>query len=282
MALKDQPYIPLYIKDVITDEKLKECNAASHGVYFLLICLLHKQPEYGKLLLKQKYKQNESKYHDFACLLARHFPFDLLTIELALKELHQEDVIQIDGDILSQKRMVRDAELSEKRANAGRRGGKTLQNRIASNGNFANDFAKAKSKATTEYVNANEIVNEIENKGVVKKGVQGEKWKQQIGHLPNFQNDAFYQAWTNWENYLAEHRQSPKLLTDTGRLMAITDLYNISGDDCGAAIATIQHSIKNNWVTLHPPTTDKPKGKTKASTEELEAIASKYIQKRTS
>ena len=61
MALKDQPYLPLYVDDFLSDEKLSLCSAESTGVYIRLMCLMHKSDEYGAVLLKQKFKQNESK-----------------------------------------------------------------------------------------------------------------------------------------------------------------------------------------------------------------------------
>ena len=43
MALRDQPYLPLYIHDIMVDEKLNECCAATHGIYIKgLMCLMHK------------------------------------------------------------------------------------------------------------------------------------------------------------------------------------------------------------------------------------------------
>ena len=42
MALRDQPYIPLYVQDFMTDEKLSECSAESTGVYIRVMCIMHK------------------------------------------------------------------------------------------------------------------------------------------------------------------------------------------------------------------------------------------------
>jgi len=128
MALRNQPYIPLFVQDVLTDEKLMECGVAAHGVYFRLLCILHKQETYGKLLLKAKYKQNESKTKAFATLLSKPMPFNSDIIERALTELIDEEVIYIEGDYLCQKRMIRDSDLSNIRANAGSKGGKIGRN----------------------------------------------------------------------------------------------------------------------------------------------------------
>lgn len=127
MARRQQPYIPLYVQDFMSDEKLNECSAESTGVYIRLMCVMHKSEEYGKILLKQKYKQN-TEQNDGNCLqfarqLTKQMPYDIEIIERSLKELLEEGVITLDGDTIYQKRMVRDAELSDKRAVAGKKGG---------------------------------------------------------------------------------------------------------------------------------------------------------------
>lgn len=140
MSRRDQPYLPLYVQDVLTDEKLIECSASAHGVYFRLLCILHKQETYGRILLKQKYKQmsefcsgksetnceqnkDKDKANFFAKMLAKQMPFGEQVIFDALIELLEEGVITIDGDMLFQKRMVRDFDLSEKRSDFGKKGG---------------------------------------------------------------------------------------------------------------------------------------------------------------
>jgi len=160
MALRDQPYLPLYIQDIMTDEKLNECSASTHGIYIKgIMCLMHKSEHYGKILLKQKHKQNSSKEKNFALLLAKHLPYSEREIEVALTELITEGVCHYDGDFLVQKRMVKDNELSEKRALAGKTGGKNTQKNIPKTDNFA----KAKVEANSEYENEYVIDNEKEN-----------------------------------------------------------------------------------------------------------------------
>ena len=134
MALRDQPYIPLYVQDVLTDEKLVECSASSHGIYFRLICILHKQEKYGLLYLKQKYKQSESKFKNFALMLSKQMPFDEALIEISLQELYNEDVIKIEEDNLFQKRMVKDGELSLIRSSIGKTGGSSVTKQYGKRG----------------------------------------------------------------------------------------------------------------------------------------------------
>ena len=162
----------------MTDEKLAECSASATGIYIRLMCLMHKSEHYGKILLKQKDKQKikqstqqSIKQVDlFASKVAKFLPYDLHEVRNALEELIEEGVLQIDGDFLCQKRMVKDGNISDLRAKSGLKGGqKSSQKRKK----FASDFAVAKSQANSEYEYDNENEDENDN----KKGVQGEKKK---------------------------------------------------------------------------------------------------------
>ena len=159
MALKNQPYLPLYIQDWLTNNKLKQSSLGAHGLLINTMCLMHKEDTYGKILLKQKFKQTGKQEKNFALMLAKLLPFDLLEIEQFLPELIFEKILIIEGDFLVCSRMVKDAELSTIRALSGKKGGnKTKGKSIKTDKNFA----QAKIQANTE--NENEIIieNEIE------------------------------------------------------------------------------------------------------------------------
>jgi hypothetical protein len=127
MSLRKQPYLPLYVQDFLTDEKLAECSAAATGVYIRVMCLMHKSEEYGIILLRQKYKQNKNVCLNFAYQLSKNLPYPVDVINGALCELVDEGVLNIDTGKeikLIQKRMVRDFKLSELRSVSGKKGGK--------------------------------------------------------------------------------------------------------------------------------------------------------------
>jgi len=154
MALRDQPYLPLYIQDFLTDEKLAECSSSSTGVYIRLMCLMHKSDDYGKILLKPKYKKSDKQVINFASQISKQMPYDFQTVTNALVELVDEKVLLIEGDVIIQKRMVKDNELSSKRSAAGKKGGdKSLGKQEI----FAQANAQAKVQANTEYENEDEI-----------------------------------------------------------------------------------------------------------------------------
>ncbi len=164
MALRGQPYLPLYVNDFMIDEKLNECSAESTGVYIRIMCLMHKSSDYGKILLKQKYKQTNKQISNFACQISRQMPYDAETILRALEELVENGVLSIEGDTLLQKRMVRDSELSEKRSAAGSKGGKAsksddnlLKQKYKQNGSKSLSKSEANSENEIESENEYEI-----------------------------------------------------------------------------------------------------------------------------
>lgn len=179
MALRDQPYIPLYVMDFVTDEKLANCSAESTGVYIRLMCILHKMEEYGVIELKAKEKQNESNTHNFASKLVRQMPYDVACIERSLVELIEEGVVTLEGDRLYQKRMVKDGELSRKRAEAGAKGGKSAK---VSSSDIGDDkqtpkqkSSKTQSKGQATSENENEV--EIENENISKNDIESSSSK---------------------------------------------------------------------------------------------------------
>lgn len=159
MSLRNKPYLPLYVQDFLTDEKLNECSAKSTGVYIKIMCVMHKSDEYGKILLKQKDKQGVNEIENFALKLVKHLPFSKTIIEESIKELVEENVLFIEGDCLYQKRMVRDNEISGVRACSGKNGGKKTQDALK--------FAKAKHKAKIEAKYDNDIDIDIDNEVIL-------------------------------------------------------------------------------------------------------------------
>ncbi len=173
MSLRNQPYIPLYVMDFMTDEKLANCSAESTGVFIRLMCILHKMEDYGVILLKQKEKQNESNIKNFALKLVRQMPYDVACIERSLIELADEGVIVIEGDRLYQKRMVKDNDLSTKRSEAGKKGGlkakrdtrdNLLKQKEEKEEKFCSGKTTSKIQANSEYEIENENESEYENK----------------------------------------------------------------------------------------------------------------------
>jgi len=194
MALRDQPYLPLYVQDFLTDEKLMECSALATGIYIRLLCIMHKSDEYGVILLRQKDKQSECQRKNFALKLVKYMPYDFGIISVGLEELINEEILKIDGDKLIQKRMVRDNEISIIRAKSGSKGG------FAKSKNIAKDIAK--SEANNENENENEIkdkdINEDERKecNILKREAKFKSEVFEFKKYPDVMLDKFVNYWT--------------------------------------------------------------------------------------
>jgi hypothetical protein len=100
-------------------------------------------------LLKQKDKQTDNQIKNFALKLAKYLPYSTEEIMGGLTELLNEGVLQNGGDKLSQKRMIKDNEISLVRSDAGKKG------------YLAKAKGEAKPQANAE--NENVIVIDYEN-----------------------------------------------------------------------------------------------------------------------
>lgn len=173
MALTDQPYLPLYINDWLSNIKLKQCSANAHGVLINIMALMHKQDNYGTISLQQKYQQTSKQISNFAAQFARILSFDFAEIESGLNELVQENVLVINGNILSNNRMIKDSEISKKRALSGSEGGKKTAKK---NDKFAKASATAKNIANSDNVIIIEnIVNYLNEKAKTKFSSKGKE-----------------------------------------------------------------------------------------------------------
>lgn len=129
---------------------VRQLSASATGVYFWILCILHESETRGRFCLSKfaskiqakdqakpeaKVKQTSGICLDvclrFASVLSKLMPFTSEEIAAALDELLYFKIIHISGDILEQKRMVRDAEIRNKRASAGKKGGNASKGHTA-------------------------------------------------------------------------------------------------------------------------------------------------------
>lgn len=253
MALTNQPYLPLFVDDWMNNNKLKMCSAAAHGVMISIMCIMHKEASYGKILLKQKFKQSDNQIKNFASQVAKLSSFDSHDVEVYLSELLSEGVLLLEDDALICSRMVKDFEVSKKRANAGRSGG---------NSNKSKNFAYAKDKANNEIeqeakpeanaVIVNGYVNVIENesKNVNENGIsKTKKVKLEISKseiLFPFSTETFKVQWQLWKTYKAkEHNFKYKSIQS--EQASLVELSNLSQGHENVAIAIMNQSMAKGW-----------------------------------
>lgn len=180
MALRDQPYLPLYVLDFLVDEKLAYCSAESTGVYIRLMCILHKMPEYGVVTLKEREKKSDDTIRNFADQLSYLMPYQIDVIDRSLRELVSEGVLTLEGERLYQKRMVKDGEISAKRSDAGKRGADSTNSRFAAANLSANGPANSENEIEYEIENESEIDIEDDrvSVSVPKKSLQEERFDE--------------------------------------------------------------------------------------------------------
>lgn len=245
MALRDQPYIPLYVQDYLSDEKLSLCTYSTQGIYVRIMCIFHKSENYGGILFKQIPKQNFSSSEYFVYSLSKQTGVDLSDMKDAIEELLFHGILkigQIEGvDFIYQKRMVKDFSKSESRSKAGKKGG----------GNP--NLFKQKHKQNTEYENENENESVVELK--IEKGVTGEKEvkkkksKKDIAELQfPFTSKEFIDNWT----FLIDMPKWKKKIPHSLQLA----LNSLGKYHEAFAIELIQKAIENNWQGVTYPDTD--------------------------
>jgi len=239
MALRNQPYLPLYVQDFMTDEKLIECSAQSTGVYIRIMCILHKSETYGKISLKQKDKQTDNQITNFALKLSKSMPYNIGIIESSLTELIEEGCLNIELDELFQKRMVKDNDVSIKRSVSGSIGGKKTQS-------FAKAKSKAKSKAKTEYE------YEYDNEFV-------------------FVDVNYREVFKKWLLYKKQRKEKYK--TETSLKQCYENLYEYSKGNVKVAESIINKSIGSNYAGFFEP---KPNNNTKPEEKKFTRVRCVY------
>jgi hypothetical protein len=294
MALNNQPYLPLYVDDWMNNTKLKMCCAAAHGVMITVMCIMHKEPEYGTMLLKQKFKQTDNQIRNFALQIAKLSNFEFAEIEKPLQELIAEGILKLDADKLTSPRMARDYDVSEKRANAGRNGGISTKNKkLATVNDKANSKAKDKANILSKE-EANTVI-EIEDENVTVN--TNEKGKEGPGEKPNvavssllgrgaggeavypFASDIFATQWQAWKRYRAtEHNFSYR--SAESEQAALAELGTLANGTETTAIAIMHQSMGKGWKGFFELKQDatKPaagKGKVRYSDDFKRKIASR-------
>lgn len=240
MALRDQPYIPLYVQDFLTDEKLNQCSPATQGIYIKIMCVLHKQEEYGTILLKQKDKQNLSNISNFACKLAKLLPFQIKILEDALEELIEEGCLFIEGDKLIQKRMVKDNAISTSRSNAAKKGG--------GNPNFVKTKLQTTSKQNTEDEYENEYEYEFKNDNIDIILLK-QNFDFSFLEAKEMFNGEIECEFLNWALHLQNQKKN---LTQQMLELQYSNLVRCSSNNKAKAIHLIKKSILKGWSDIYP------------------------------
>jgi hypothetical protein len=112
----NDPYWPFYAGDFLRDQVLQDCSKASHSVWLHMMCLMHDSTQRGALVDVQGRPWSNEK-------IAEKIPGSLLENLALFHELMDAKIFSRDenGAVIS-RRMVRQRQLSEKRAASGKKG----------------------------------------------------------------------------------------------------------------------------------------------------------------
>jgi len=238
MALRNQPYLPLYVQDFMTDEKLAECSAQTTGVYIRIMCIMHKSDEYGKILLRQTQRQRGRQEENFAAKLAIHLPYPYEVILSSIEELLEFGILTIEDGTLCQKRMIRDNKISEARSISGSKGASITNNKKQNEADFAEPFAAANKAANTE--NESEVENDIVNKTETKNKAP----KFNFSFVEDFMQVPFME----WIEYKTAKKKGYK--TQKSLQACYAEMKNLSNNNGDTAIKIVNKSMANNWDGL--------------------------------
>lgn len=118
----DGPFMKFFVDDYLGDDNVQLCSLAAQGLWCNMLFRMHKAPKRGYLCLKKQPMTKEMAIK----ALAKWTANPEQTISELLTELDDHGVYSTDADgCIYNRRMLKEVELSEKRARAGRKGGST-------------------------------------------------------------------------------------------------------------------------------------------------------------
>lgn len=225
MALRDQPYLPLYVDRFSADEDLRYCSASATGVHIRVMCLFHKTKSaiYGTIPLKDEFALPFAEYFaianaeangsanseqvakptckqlaiQFAKQFAKQLPYAEEEILSGILELIKNGVYFFDGVNLCQGGMIKQGQISDSRKDSGLKGVKKKRENQKKNKNFAiaNTKANGEAKAEAKYITTTTTTNISNNVGE-NIGGMGEKEGEEFENLDELKVEV--------ENYVRE------------------------------------------------------------------------------
>lgn len=110
-----RPSFQFYPSDWLRDTALRSCSTGARGLWIDMICFMHEGSPYGYLKVSDKVILPSN--------LARMVGETLEVVEGWLHELEEAGVYDVDNGAIYSRRMIRDEELRQKRAEGGKLGG---------------------------------------------------------------------------------------------------------------------------------------------------------------
>jgi hypothetical protein len=170
------PWTKWYWQDYLSDENLSDCSLAAQGLWMRMLGYMARSEKRGYLIFNGNQKESKSLVEQKQIeskILAKRTHTDEKIIEQLIGELEENGVFSRDENgIIFSRRLVREAELSRIRSEAGRKGGrpslKRDENHIESklkakeNQNESKDESKLKaaSASASAYASVSEYASD--------------------------------------------------------------------------------------------------------------------------
>lgn len=162
------PWTKWYWQDYLSDENLSDCSLAAQGLWMRMLGYMARSEKRGYLIFNGNQKESKSLVEQKQIeskILAKRTHTDEKIIEQLIGELEENGVFSRDENgIIFSRRLVREAELSRIRSEAGRKGGrpslKRDENHIESklkakeNQNESKDESKLKAASASASASA--------------------------------------------------------------------------------------------------------------------------------
>lgn len=200
-TLRELPYLKLFSESFLANRKLKKCSAEAGWAYIRIMCLMHKEEQYGVYQLPDEDKITKDPITNFSVSLDFLLPSRKGEMHKALKELLAKKILMIDGDNLIQDRMIREGLLSEKRSKSGKKGGITASKNRKAAAKFA--IAKPDTKPKPTVVPVDPVIDTPE---LVHQKTELEDYL--IGHYGFKENQ--YQSKTKVHRFVQSQMKSKK------------------------------------------------------------------------
>jgi hypothetical protein len=238
-----RPSFQFYPNDWICHLELQSCSLAAQGLWINLMCRMHKSSVYGKLLLEQNGNQIPITAEKLAGLVGKTWE----EIQPLVNELVSLKVMKVESGtgIFFCSRMVKDEDLRNKRAAAGKLGGETTQKSKA--------FAKSNHQANFKQTVEEEDKEEIEDEAVVLNIEERQNlfWEKVCEHTEFTQElrMTFFDYWTEHNEGGKKMRfEMEKVFDIKKRLNTFlrNDKKNFKNNNSNSGTSHVQERVKQN------------------------------------
>lgn len=216
------PAFQFYPGDWLKDAGLRRCSPAARGVWIDLICLMFECEERGVLTFGDKPWTDD----EIAGAVTGNHDVVLACVH----ELIDKGVARRreDGALFS-RRLVRDEDIRQKRADAGSKGGSKTQ---------------AKRKQLPE----DEVEDEVKSENSEGRGCKGRGKAEGVPIPPGLDTPEFRTSWAEWLTWRRVEKR--KQVTPTAAKKQLKTLSELETPD--DAISAIDLAIANDWQGIWP------------------------------